>query len=622
MERLYSKINGWGLFGLLLVLSFFALQQLANYSLLRINLSSSQSAYLKIYWTTHTDPSWSESKSSLISVLGRKKHHIIPLRVPTAQIKQIRIDPSMRRGIKTVVRELNFHHLSSPTVSFKGAKELSKFTPNDQIKDLALTTQLSFKSLGRDPWLIADFPSLPTHPEPMLRLVQSFFFAVIIFGLLKAMPWLFRDLRWVAGGMVVALIGVALMALLSAENAHPDEGTHVVNAQYYTDHYIPPVACSEASRNTYSTYGVSRLDNREIAYYVGGRYLQMVDFVPASAYSKLRYLNVALFLLLTFIALLKIKARILFLPLMLTPQVWYLFSYYNSDALSLFTVMIAAYQVFVSDSFVRQTLRGERPSNSVVWIGLIALLIAMQFWLKLNYVFYPIFLLMLGGAWCLLNRRLPVLQHAKPLFIAAVLGLSLFATWEISRHAVNDFTLQEKALDCREVTAGKLYKPSTPLADTHPNYNLRGKGISMIEMITERNWSERIFYTGIGAYGYLEFLNSYPHYAALSILIVLLFLYATLTIAIKGGAMAGLSVLAMLASMAGITFAAVLNNWDQDYQPQGRYLLVYFPLFGSLLAMYARKLNLTLVSFLAWLSFLLAAYSFFGIGLVEIPKAF
>ncbi|MEE9446493.1 MAG: hypothetical protein V3V09_00910, partial [Arenicellales bacterium] len=310
----------------------------------------------------------------------------------------------------------------------------------------------------------------------------------------------------------------------------------------------------------------------------------------------------------------------LFLPLMLTPQSWYLFSYYNSDALSLFAVVMAAYQVFVSNSMLRRLLRGERPSHYFIWVAMLALLFAMQYWVKLNYIFYPIFLLMLAVSWLLLYRRKPALNRIMPVLMAFILGTGLFLSWEVSRHVVNDFSLSEKATACREKTAHKLYKPSTSLAQTHPNFNLRGKGETLIEMITERNWSERIFFTGLGAYGYLEFLNSSVLYKTQSALILLLFIYAIFVVFIKGNGLSRMSVLAMLAAMLGITFAAILNNWDQDYQPQGRYLMVYLPLFGSMLLMNEKRINLTLVSGLGWVLFSLALYSFIAIGLVEIPK--
>ncbi len=612
--------NKAALFFTLLVLCFFALEKLGAYSFVKMDLSSSRSALTKIYWKTTQSPQWSEDKSVEMAVLGRKKNHIMMIPVATEDITHVRIDPSTRRGTKTIIRELNFHHLNTPAVRFRGQAQFSKFIPSDDVISLEVGNQLVFKSSGNDAWYQFEFPKVSANSSALVQLLKASVLALFIYGLLSALPWLLAEFRWVALGMGAASLAVLMMAILSKDNAHPDEGTHLKNAQYYEVHYAPPEACSDDTLYTYTTYGVSRLDNREIAYYVGGRYLQLVDFIPAPALMKLRYFNVALFLIMAFLAIRQIKARLLFLPLMLTPQSWYLFSYYNSDALSLFAVVMAAYQVFVSNSMLRRLLRGERPSHYFIWVAMLALLFAMQYWVKLNYIFYPIFLLMLAVSWLLLYRRKPALNRIMPVLMAFILGTGLFLSWEVSRHVVNDFSLSEKATACREKTAHKLYKPSTSLAQTHPNFNLRGKGETLIEMITERNWSERIFFTGLGAYGYLEFLNSSVLYKTQSALILLLFIYAIFVVFIKGNGLSRMSVLAMLAAMLGITFAAILNNWDQDYQPQGRYLMVYLPLFGSMLLMNEKRINLTLVSGLGWVLFSLALYSFIAIGLVEIPK--
>ena len=100
----------------------------------------------------------------------------------------------------------------------------------------------------------------------------------------------------------------------------------------------------------------------------------------------------------------------------------------------------------------------------------------------------------------------------------------------------------------------------------------------------------------------------------------MLFLYVVLTILAKGDGIARLSVLSALAAMFGLALAAAINNWTQDYQTQGRYLIVYLPIFGSLMAAYAKNLNVTFLVLLAMVPFAMALYSFIAIALVEIPK--
>jgi hypothetical protein len=604
----------------LFALSYLCLQLLANNTLVGINISHSHSDDFKVYWTTANDASWTESKSASVYVNSRKQHHILRLPVGLSDIQTLRIDPGEKKGVKTEISEISLYNLSAGKVSFNKQGGFKKFEARQHISDLKRGSTLSFVADGNDPGFIVDFSATISPPSPLLMLVQAGLLALVLLSLFSCFGWLVKDLRWVPAGLLLVGCSIIVMSMISRQNSHPDEHVHLAAASYYSTNLIAPRVCSKESLHTYSAYGVSRLNNREIAYYAGGRYLQLVDFMPAADYLKLRFFNIAMFFVLVLLAFCHVRARYLFLPLLLTPQAWYLFSYYNSDALSLFTVCFTAYLIFVPQSVLRRLLRGERPPGFVLWVAGLALIVAMQFWLKLNYVFYPILLGMLGASWWLLNRRIPDMTFTRPLWLALALGSALFLSWEVSRHAINDFAMGEQILDCREQMADFQYKPSTPLDQTHYNFRLRDKGLSLYHILLERNWAERIFYTGLGAYGYTEYLNQTVHYELASAFILLLLAYVVVAVALRGGAIGRLSVLSMLAALFGITAAAAYFNWTGDYQPQGRYLMVYLPILGTLIALYWRNLSVFWLSILSMMPFVLGLYSFYAIALLEIPK--
>ncbi len=612
----------WLGFALLLVVCFFAIQKLAGYTFVRVHLSSSYATPFKIYWQTAADHGWTETNSASVRVNARKERHILILPVPLASIVKFRVDPSEHAEVNTHLRKISLHHLYANSIIFGGRDNLqfSKFIPNEQVDVLALGHTLELISTGNDAGFDVELPNITIQPEPLLRITQSFLLALLVFTLVIQFPRLVNDLRWVPPSFFFIGCIVLVMALVSNINTHPDEGTHIDNALYYAEHYVPPEVCADDTRFTYSKYGVSRLDKREIAYYLAGRYLQVVDFIPAPNYLKLRLINVTFFFILVLITWRLVSVRFLFLPLLLTPQAWYLFSYYNSDALSLFVVCVTAYQVCIPHSILRRLLRGERPPGYAIWVLGLSLLVAMQFWLKLNYMFYPILLAMLAASWWILNRHWPEMQFTVPIILALVLGTGMFLSWEISRHAINDFELAERIHACQDITAELAYKPSTPLPETHPTILLRDKGVSLKQMLTEMDWAVRTFYTGLGAYGYTEFLNSNAHYQIVSLFIVLFLLYVVVTVLIRGDGMARLAVLSTLAAMVGITLAAIANNWLQSFQTQGRYLMVYLPLLGTLIVLYKEKLSTWWLSLLASIPFLLGLYSFLAIAMIEIPK--
>ncbi len=620
MHWFAGRTRYWLMFAVLFALSFFVLQKLAAYSFMRIDVSNNHSTYITVYWTTAEDPSWSESKTATLYAGQYKNHHILPMPIALSRIEQLRIDPGFLKGIRTKIAEISFHSLHSEAVIFDSPEAFSLLRENEDIGNLSRKSGLAFESTGSNAQFQMDFPKAGAQPEPGLIVAQSVLLALLLLSLVYRLPWLFENLRWVPAGLLLAAGSALAIATVSSLNSHPDEFVHIYDAQYYANHYVPPEVCSQEARHTYSDYGISRLDKREIAYYVGGRYLQLIEFIPGPDYLKLRYFNVAMLFILALLAFRRARARYLFLPLLLTPQAWYLFAYYNSDALSLFAVALAAYQIFVPQSMLRQLLNGERPPGTVFWVLGISLIVAMQYWVKLNFMFYPILLLMLGASWWLLNRRLPDMQHTLPVILALVLGTSLFLSWEVSRHAVNDFATAQKVADCQEITAKKRFKPSTSLDELDVTLRLRERGVSLEKMLVEMDWARRTFYTALGAYGYTQYLSPDRHYILASASIVLFFLYVIMLVFIRGDGMARMSVLSVLAAMAGLTMAAIINNWEQSFQTQGRYLLVFLPMLGTLTVMYAHKLNTSWLSLLAMGPFLLGLYSFYAVALIELPS--
>jgi len=621
-ERIMLNGRGryWLVLSVLFMLSFAALRLLAGNTWVSVNITLSGPDTFKVYWTTADQQGWTEARSASTYVNARKQRYVLRLPVAAAKVDQLRVDPGDHAGRVTRVSEISLYGLGVDSLRFDAKSGFAEFSAIQHVENLRTRPVLSYKASGNDPGFVVDLAALEARSGSALMWLQAAMLALMLVSLRRRLPWLFQNLRWVPAGLLIVASAALVLALLSKQGAHPDESVHLKAANYYASHYLPAQVCSEASRYTYSAYGVSRTNNREIAYVAAGRYLQLVEFVPAAEYLKLRFLNLSMFFILVLLAFSSVVARYLFLPVLLTPQSWYLFSYYNSDALSLFAVLITAYQVFAPESMLRRVLRGARPPAYVLWLVGLTCLVAMQYWLKLNYVFYPMLLGMLGVSWLWANKRFPDFSQSKPLWWVLALGTALFFSWELSRHAINDFELGLRTQQCSELLAADAYKPSTPLQQSHPNLWLKDKGVTLSDMLGQRQWAKRIFFTGLGAYGYTEYLNRDVHYQVASFMIVLLFLYVLFSVLNRGGRMERLSVLSVLLALSGITMAAAYNNWTSDFQPQGRYLMVYLPIFGTLMAMYHYKLRAAWLSVLAAVPFLLALYSFFAIALIEIPR--
>ncbi len=610
------------LFALLFALIYTGLHFVNQYSFVHLNLESSRSTWLKIYWA-EKGQGWSEDRTSSIRLNARKKHYLLPIHADLSRLERFRIDPSDRAGVRINIRQISITHAGSAPLVFKDASGLGRFAHNDDVSDLKIDQHgMQFTASGRDSNLVAVIAPDQHHFGRIARVIQAAVLTLLLLYLLRLFPVIVTDFRFVPWAMLLVSLLIFTMATVTRYNSHPDEFAHLNASKYYSTHLSPPQVCADDTRHTYSIYGISRLDKREIAYYVAGRYAQLVNFAPAPAYLKLRYFNVLMFVMLTIMAFRSRTFRLIALPLLVTPQAWYLFSYFNSDAFSLFATLLAAYQIFERDSMLRKLLRRELPCpvKMRLWIGALALLVATQFFLKKNYFFFHIFIAMLGIAWLITRRKLPSIKNTAPLLTAFILGAGIFAGWQIWHESVNDFKLSEKIYQCRETTANHWYKPSTPLAKTHPNFMWRAKGMTLKHMLTTKQWWTRLWQTGFGIYGYTEYTNAELLYQISGWLMLGLMGYVGLAIFIRGDAMARLSVLAAIATLFGLVAAVAWENWNQDFQPQGRYLAPFLPVFGVLLASYKDKFNARIILLLCAALFLAGLFSFVYVGMVELPK--
>ncbi|MBI1997204.1 MAG: hypothetical protein HYS66_12140, partial [Deltaproteobacteria bacterium] len=125
----------------------------------------------------------------------------------------------------------------------------------------------------------------------------------------------------------------AIMALTSGYNRHPDEYMHFEAAKYYIHHFFPPEIGDPSVANSYSYWGVSYLNYFWIEYFLAGKFAFLLSPFVSNELIAVRFFNVFLFFSLAVFFLYRSKADNdeLIVPcfLLITPQVWYIFSYTN-----------------------------------------------------------------------------------------------------------------------------------------------------------------------------------------------------------------------------------------------------------------------------------------------------
>jgi hypothetical protein len=386
--------------------------------------------------------------------------------------------------------------------------------------------------------------------------------------------------------MVATLAAVVSMAFLSAYMAHPDEKDHVGAGQYYMQYWDPPKVGDARARAAYSNYGVSYLDQLDAVYFLAGKFACLVKPFVGQDYLALRLFNVALLALLMVLAWrLPSRLRIVFLPLLISPQPWYVFSYFNADALPLALSFIAAYFLtrLLDDRpkggpGARAPQSGRPGAWRLAWLGLTLGLLAIS---KQNYYVFLVFFacFWLGLAWLGLDRgkRTASLKQAGLVFAmaAAIFGARYGAHVWVVRHQPPDAVAK-----VAEQLAADEFKPSKQAEGKgFWGMNMRAQGVTFTQMFTgEWKWHVFTFRSSFGKYGAMDIEPPLIFYRYIGWMLEA-FLAVMLVALLRNGP-AGRMTAALFVLFAILTvLQSVWHSWTADFQAQGRYL---FPILGML----------------------------------------
>jgi hypothetical protein len=375
----------------------------------------------------------------------------------------------------------------------------------------------------------------------------------------------------VAAGLIFVMMGTTPF------NAHPDEHLHFKAARYYMSYWDPPAVGDARSKDTYSYFGISYLDEPDIVYFFAGKFSEALHFTGLSAFLLTRAFNGALFIALS-LFLLKISFETgvpFYAILLLSPQIWYVFSYFNGDAFGFFVGSCLALEL---SRFTRDREKAMPRIQIGFWLGmlllakrnyhvLIPVLVGVAVWHAISYS-------KVGQRWVLTKKWLKVLIFAV-LIAMPKIG---YQQW------VNEFHLSEKRETQMEKMAAPGFKPSQVTASYSPwHVNMQAKGRPFLDLLSIHQWHSISFKSAVGVYGWMNVFSPNWYYGAMLLLYILLFIRACIPSRPFERTELILTVLGIL-GMAATAVASLLNSWTVAFQAQGRYLFPIFCIFFLLLA--------------------------------------
>ena len=572
--------------------------------------------------------------------------HEYTFKIPR-NINHLRFDPSMKAGtvvIKkmeitdrfgNVLQSFKPHQLSPAweIKTFEFLEEGLKVTTTDKAIDSQINIMLdeAWQSHTR-PLLFAVTTTLIEWSVILALLIMS----IYIWKRKKERVYRFMDGAFFQEKLPLIYVGCAFglilaMVFVGGRTCHPDEWGHITSAGYYSDSWLPGAVDDPKVLKTVSGWGLSYLYHLDIVYWLAGKFAALWQGLVYDDYLRVRLFNAILFLILGFIVACKTRSvPLLSLVLVVSPQIWYIFSYFNGDAFPFFVAILIAWQLMDPDSLTNQYLNSVNLRNNMSGGALFGILVGMMLLSKMNYYLYVAFVLFIiawrfipeqGYTSSISNRNF--LKIKKGIFIAGV-ALCIYLPPVVYDQYINDFNKHEKILIVAERYAEPEFKPSTLRNDISSSYRclrLRDKGVSLKELFLQNpEWRDMSFKSFFGLYGNMNLYSDVEYYQAVTYTLGLFFLLVFFCI-IRTFPIRDVIFVLFVLFFAGLAVGqSVYNSWVNDYEPQGRYLFVILPMLMIGLAKLPAFFRTRVIPLFSLVFFLLSAWSFLWTALKMIPK--
>ncbi|MBS3942649.1 MAG: hypothetical protein KGZ32_00200 [Dethiobacter sp.] len=434
-------------------------------------------------------------------------------------------------------------------------------------------------------------------------------------------PHIFRVILLTALLAAVAL--AVIMATTSAFDSHPDERVHFEAVEYYSgDNWLPPAIGDPETLDSYSAFGKSRLNLPDFYYLAAGKFTALLTPLTGNILLSARLFNILLLLILVLMALRTPGDQwLIYAVLLLTPQIWYTFSYVNSDAFAIFLTFLISAQLVNDKSRLMQYFNSPTGVHQFYKSLPTILSVTLLYFAKENFRLYFLFLI-IWGLWFLYIR-----SDRRQILVKTMVMIFLFAALVSAKYAL-DYSIHgpnrgENLREIQELTAEPEFRPSVRDIDAgHPDLNLKRRGVDALALFREPyNWHLGTFFTFAGAYGHMEFFGSANYYRLMLILYIVLTLFLIYRLW-PAGWEARYFLIALILLSAYILYLAFYFSWESAFQPQGRYLFPVLGIIAYLFGRFSRVISKSISLYILLSSAaLLSVYSFIFYGLIYIPRA-
>ena len=537
-----------------------------------------------------------------------------------------RIDPldeNWQNEELVTISEITVHKNGLLAWEASGAELNQYFTGNEQTLIQDSKEGLAFYVQGNDSQLIPTeqfteeyvshgrvFSVITSICYGLALIFAAYFFGIwFAKGLDNKIYWLFL------GGILGAVLLCFYIGSRSPFWLNPDEYEVRAAVRYYRTHWLPPDLRSDSIADAFAVYGTSRHSEFNTFYFWAGKIGQF--FKDAALQS--RWLNMGLFAAMAAVVVKYCKKYFaLLFVLLLTPQLWFIYSYTTSDALDFFWGFLAVFQLMKEDSTLNRLLKGSISKKEIPSYLLLSFLFVNMFWGKIS--FYPILLFV----FLILLIRLFDQQgeERKVLFRKYLILLGLtFAIFAI-RYMITDFRyygFDKYGVynEVMELRATYEYKPSTPPQEQAGSIYLYNKGVPLSLFFGEMRFNQDLFNTFAGFFGNYNFGMADWYYFAMAGFYIALFgclIYELIKMKSKRKWLEFAAVMGCIASQYLLVF---INGYFVDFQPQGRYMLPALLYVAYLVYTCKESKNNKVIRLILCGTCILSLYAYLTVGAVN-----
>ncbi len=500
------------------------------------------------------------------------------------------------------------------------------FTVNEDL-ELVGWEGFTFCVTGEDPQMLPTeaFQTLYTKTPFAVRLLGGLGSGIMLALAILLVRWFVRTISGQSfffkvtscvlfGGLFAAVLMTVFTGFWNPFYLNPDEYHTLSAVNYYFSHFMPPDMRDPEIIDSYAIYGTTRHSEWTIFYFLTAKIGQFFS----DPIIRVRFFTTITFCIMAGIALKNIKKnRALCAMLVLTPQVWYLFSYCTSDSFDFFMSFLCIYEVMKKDSMLNRVLDEPFCKKHLIFMALLGLLFVQPLWGKPTFYVVLIFVFLI-----LLIRLFYTPKEERKILLYKYLGIVGFTLGIFAlRYMITDFPyygLFDKYrvyMDMMEQTALPEYKLSTPALERAYSMSFMEKGITLRELLTGFDFNKNLFRTFAGFFGSYAFGARDWYYNVMAILYLTLLGYLLLRAFRKKDSRTWWEIGAAAFAVFVQYVLIVYNAWVVDFQPQGRYLLPILFYFAYMIHRADRDGKDRVVQILLCLTCLMSLYSFYTIGI-------